>query len=61
MMDQPIHQAPSGSRDRWEELKPDIEILWLSEKRKLTDVILEMKTRHHFDAVCVGHMIITHF
>jgi hypothetical protein len=37
--------------DPWEEMKPHIEKLWLTEKLKLPRVVSEMKTKHGFDAV----------
>ncbi|CAO2655582.1 Nn.00g043850.m01.CDS01 [Neocucurbitaria sp. VM-36] len=50
-MDQlPNHYLPT-SGDRWEQLKPVIEQLYLKDKRKLAEVVSEMKNKHKFDAV----------
>jgi hypothetical protein len=37
--------------NRWEELKPIIEQLYLQEKKKLADVVLTLKNDHGFDAL----------
>jgi hypothetical protein len=37
--------------DRWEELKPIIEQLYLQEKKKLADVILILKNDYGFEAL----------
>ena len=37
--------------DRWEELKPVIEQLYLNEKKKLADVVLTLKNDYGFNAL----------
>jgi hypothetical protein len=37
--------------DRWEELKPIIERLYLNEKKKLADVVSILKNDYGFDAL----------
>jgi len=37
--------------DRWEQLKPVIERLYLNEKKKLSDVVEILKKDYGFDAV----------
>jgi hypothetical protein len=47
-----LYDEPRPARaDPWEEMKPHIEQLWLTERRKLPFVVSEMKARHGFDAV----------
>jgi hypothetical protein len=36
--------------DKWELLKPDLERLWLNEKRKLPEIIQMMKAQYAFNA-----------
>jgi hypothetical protein len=40
--------------DPWERLKPILETLYMSEKRKLADVIEQMKNQHGFNRLYVG-------
>ncbi|OAL44878.1 hypothetical protein IQ07DRAFT_549222 [Pyrenochaeta sp. DS3sAY3a] len=53
-MDHPSLPTASGSSDIWDSMKPIIENLYMSEKRKLADLIFEMKTRHNFDRLYVN-------
>jgi hypothetical protein len=46
----PEHTSPA-SLDPWERMKPIIERLYVVERKKLLDIVLEMKARHNFDAV----------
>jgi hypothetical protein len=50
-MNQLPHEPPKINIDPWEEMKPHIQQLWLTEKFKLPRVVAEMKTNHGFDAV----------
>ncbi|KAF2475822.1 uncharacterized protein BDR25DRAFT_278511 [Lindgomyces ingoldianus] len=58
-MNQLPNYLPSPSTDRWEELKPIIEQLYLKEKKKLADVVRILKNAHGFDAV--DHQYKHHF
>ncbi len=48
-MAQPPNPFPSTFIDRWEELKPIVEQLWLVDKKKLAEVVLTMKNDYNFD------------
>lgn len=50
-MDHLTHNPSSTSADRWEELKPIIEQLYLVDNMKLADVALAMNASHHFNAL----------
>lgn len=50
-MDQVSDRFSLTSVDRWEELKPVIKRLYLEERKKLVDVVTEMKYTYRFDAV----------
>jgi hypothetical protein len=45
------NHLPLPSTDRWEELKPTIEQLYLKDKKKLAEVVRLMKRDHGLDAV----------
>ena len=47
----PGDQSPNVPfSERWELLKPDLERLYLDEKRKLPEIIEIMKSQYEFDA-----------
>lgn len=54
VMERPSFHATSGSSDPWEAVKPILEILYMSEKKKLKGVAFEMKTQHGFDRLYVA-------
>ena len=59
-MDRPTFPASSGSTDSWERVKPILEVLWLTEKRKLADVVSVMKTHHSFDRLYAIPSLFSH-
>jgi hypothetical protein len=50
-MEQSRNEPQAIRHDPWEEMKPQIEQLWLIEKLKLPLVVGRMKANHGFDAV----------
>jgi hypothetical protein len=50
-MDMGSDYTSPASIDPWERMKPKIQHLYLVERKKLSDIVLEMKARHNFDAV----------
>jgi hypothetical protein len=60
VMNHSSSEALSGSVDPWERLKPILETFYMSEKRKLVDVMEQMKEGHGFDRLYVGHALDSH-
>jgi hypothetical protein len=55
-----MSRVASGSKDPWEDVKPILERLWLTEGWKLDLIVQEMRTKYNFHRVCVTHIPFRH-